>query len=135
MFNPRVIFAMARDGLFFRWVMSVNSGGTPGIAMLLTAAMSILMILTNTYAKLSDIATFFFVTCYASGFAALIRLRHTEPELRRPFLAWGYPFSTWTLLIVSCLFLVGAIFGDPMGSVYALGLIVVSYPIYRLIKT
>ena len=134
MFNPRVLFAMARDGLFFRNFTTVNAGGTPGISMLFTASMSILMILTNTYAKLSDIATFFFVTCYASGFASLIRLRQTEPELTRPFLAWGYPFSTWTLLIVSLLFLVGAIFGDPMGSIYALGFIVVSYPAYRLLK-
>nr|WP_293833960.1 APC family permease [uncultured Arsenicibacter sp.] len=134
MFNPRVIYAIARDGLFFRWMTPINAGGTPGIAMIFTASMSILMILTNTYAKLSDIATFFFVMCYASGFASLIRLRHTEPDLKRPFRAWGYPFSTWTLLIVSCLFLVGAIIGDPMGSVYALGFIVISYPIYRLIK-
>lgn len=135
MFNPRVLYAISRDGLFFKVFTNVNAGGTPGLAMLFTAAMSILMILTNTYAKLSDIATFFFVTCYASGFAALIRLRQTEPELSRPFRAWGYPFSTWTLLIVSLLFLVGAVFGDPMGSVYAIGFIVVSYPLYRLLRS
>jgi basic amino acid/polyamine antiporter, APA family len=102
--------------------------------MIFTASVSILMILTNTYAKLSDIATFFFVTCYAAGFASLIRLRQTEPDLPRPVRAWGYPFSTWTLLIVSVLFLVGAIFGDPMGSIYALIFVAISYPIYRLIK-
>lgn len=134
MFNPRVIYAMARDGLFFKPFTAVNEGGTPGIAMIFTAAMSILMILTNTYAKLSDIATFFFVTCYASGFAALIRLRQTEPELARPVRAWGYPFSTWTLLIASILFLVGAVFGDPMGSLYALIFVAVSYPVYRMIR-
>jgi len=134
MFNPRVIYAMARDGLFFKPFTAINAGGTPGTAMIFTAAMSILMILTNTYAKLSDIATFFFVTCYASGFAALIRLRQTEPELARPVRAWGYPFSTWTLLIASILFLVGAIFGDPMGSLYALIFVGVSYPVYRMIK-
>ncbi len=134
MFNPRVIYAMARDGLFFKPFTAINEGGTPGVAMIFTAAMSILMILTNTYAKLSDIATFFFVTCYASGFAALIRLRHTEPDLARPVRAWGYPFSTWTLLIASILFLVGAIFGDPMGSLYALIFVAVSYPVYRMIR-
>lgn len=134
MFNPRVIYAMARDGLFFKPFTAINAGGTPGIAMILTAVVSILMILTNTYAKLSDIATFFFVTCYASGFAALIRLRQTEPDLTRPVRAWGYPFSTWTLLIASILFLVGAIFGDPMGSLYALIFVAVSYPVYRTIR-
>ncbi|QJW92114.1 APC family permease [Spirosoma taeanense] len=134
MFNPRVIFAMGRDGLFFRFVTSVNAGGTPAAAVLLTACTSILLILTNTYSKLSDIATFFFVLCYASGFASLIRLRQTEPELDRPVRAWGYPFSTWTLLLVSLAFLVGVVIGDFSSSLYAIGFVVVSYPIYLLIN-
>ena len=134
MFNPRVIFAMGRDGLFFRFATQVNTGGTPVNATLLTASASILMILTNTYSQLSDIATFFFVLCYASGFAALIRLRQTEPELPRPVRAWGYPFSTWTLLIVSLAFLLGVVIGDFSSSLYALGFIAVSYPVYLLIK-
>lgn len=135
MFNPRVIFAMGRDGLFFRFVTQVNSGGTPLYATVLTAGASILMILTNTYSKLSDIATFFFVLCYASAFAALIRLRQTEPEIARPVRAWGYPFSTWILLLASLAFLIGVVIGDFSSSMYALGFIIVSYPVYLLIKT
>lgn len=134
MFNPRVIFAMGRDGLFFPFVTNVNAGGTPINATILTALASILMILTNTYSKLSDIATFFFVLCYASCFAALIRLRQTEPELARPVRAWGYPFSTWTLLIASLAFLIGVVIGDFSSSMYAITFIAVSYPVYLLIK-
>ena len=134
MFNPRVIFAMSRDGLFFRFAAVVNAGGTPAYATLLTACASIGMILTNTYSQLSDIATFFFVLCYASGFAALIRLRQTEPELPRPVRAWGYPFTTWTLLLVSLAFLAGVVIGDFSSSLYAIGFIAVSYPVYLLIK-
>jgi APA family basic amino acid/polyamine antiporter len=134
MFNPRVIFAMGRDGLFFRFVTTVNAGGTPAYATLLTASASIGMILTNTYSKLSDIATFFFVLCYASGFAALIRLRQTEPELPRPVRAWGYPFTTWTLLLASLAFLAGVVIGDFSSSLYAIGFMLVSYPVYLLIK-
>ncbi|MVM39907.1 amino acid permease [Spirosoma sp. HMF3257] len=134
MFNPRVIFAMGRDGLFFRFVTHVNSGGTPTYATVLTAGASTLMILTNTYSKLSDIATFFFVLCYASAFAALIRLRQTEPDLARPVHAWGYPFTTWTLLIASLAFLLGVVIGDFSSSLYAVAFIAVSYPVYRLIK-
>ncbi len=134
MFNPRVIFAMGRDGLFFRFATVVNAGGTPTYATLLTAGASIGMILTNTYSKLSDIATFFFVLCYASGFAALIRLRQTEPELPRPVRAWGYPFTTWTLLLASLAFLAGVVIGDFSSSLYAIGFVGVSYPVYLLIK-
>ena len=134
MFNPRVIFAMGRDGLFFRFATVVNAGGTPAYATLLTAGASIAMILTNTYSKLSDIATFFFVLCYASAFAALIRLRQSEPDLPRPVRAWGYPFTTWTLLLASLAFLAGVIIGDFSSSLYAIGFILMSYPVYLLIK-
>jgi APA family basic amino acid/polyamine antiporter len=134
MFNPRVIFAMGRDGLFFRFVTHVNSGGTPTYATILTAGASTLMILTNTYSKLSDIATFFFVLCYTSAFGALIRLRQTEPELARPVRAWGYPFTTWILLIASLAFLIGVVIGDFSSSLYAVAFIAVSYPVYLLIK-
>ncbi|UHG91261.1 APC family permease [Spirosoma oryzicola] len=133
MFNPRVIFAMGRDGLFFQFVTKVNDGGTPINATILTALASILLILTNTYSKLSDIATFFFVLCYAASFAALIRLRQTEPELPRPVRAWGYPFTTWSLLIASLAFLIGVVIGDFSSSLYAIGFIAVSYPIYKLV--
>jgi len=133
MFNPRVIFAMGRDGLFFSFVTYVNRGGTPAYAVVVTALTSVAMILTNTYNQLSDIATFFFVLCYASCFAALIRLRHTEPDLARPVRAWGYPFSTWSLLIASLAFLAGVVIGDFSSSLYAVGFTIVSYPIYRLV--
>lgn len=134
MFNPRVLFAISRDGLFARYFTRVNSGGTPGPAMFLTAGMSILMILTGTYSKLSDIASFFFVLCYAAAFASLIRLRQTAPELPRPFLAWGFPLTTWLMMIISLAFLVGVIYSDPYSSAYAVGFILLSYPLFLGVK-
>lgn len=134
MFNPRVLFAISRDGLFSRTFATVNRGGTPGAAMLLTAGLSILMILTGSYGRFSDIASFFFVLCYASGFASLIRLRQSEPNLPRPFRAWGYPVVTWVLLLASLAFLVGVIIGDRVSSAYAIGFLLLCYPTYRVVK-
>lgn len=133
MFNPRVLFALSRDGLFIRQGTYVNAGGTPGTALVLTAAMSILLIISGTYAKLSDMATFFFVLCYGSGMASLLRLRQTEPELPRPYKVWGYPLVPWAVLIASAAFLAGAVWGDPVSSAYAVGFLVLSYPLYRLV--
>lgn len=133
MFNPRVLYALSRDGLFLKQGTYVNAGGTPGTAMLLTAGMSILLIVSGTYARLSDVATFFFVLCNGSGMAALLRLRHTEPDLPRPYKVWGYPLVPWAVLIASVAFLAGAVWGDPNSSAYALGFLVLSYPLYRLV--
>ena len=136
MFAPRVIFSMSRDGLFWKQAERVNAGGTPSVAMPLTTLGSILLILSgkDTCGILSDIATFFFVMSYAAGFASLIQLRKKEPDLPRPYRVWGFPLVPWTLLIISILFLIGAVLNDLKSSQYALVFLVVSYPMYRAVK-
>lgn len=136
MFNPRVLYSMGRDGLFFKQATRVNAGGTPSIAMPLSVAMAVIFILSGKEAsgKLSDIATFFFVIGYTSGFASLLYLRKTEPNIARPWKVPGYPLVPWIVLIASLAFLIGAGFQDPGSSVYALGFLVLSYPLYLGIK-
>lgn len=136
MFSPRVIYSMSRDGLFFKAAQKVNSGGTPAIAMPLTGICSILLILSgkDTCEKLSDIAVFFFVLCYIAGFASLIMLRKKEPELPRPYKVFGYPLIPWLLIVISLLFLIGAVYQDIKSSGYALIFLIISYPLYLLTK-
>jgi basic amino acid/polyamine antiporter, APA family len=136
MFAPRVIYSMGRDGLFFRGLLKVNQGGAPYIALGFTSLLSMLLILSGkeTAAKLSDIATFFFVLSYALGFAALIMLRYKEPELSRPFKAPFFPILPGLLIVLSLLFLVGAVNSDLDSSKYALIFLVLSYPIYWIVS-
>ena len=136
MFNPRVLYSMSRDGLFSRQGTRVNAGGTPSITMPLSVAMAIVFILSGKEAsgKLSDIATFFFVIGYTSGFASLLYLRKSEPDVPRPWKVPGFPVVPWVVLIASVAFLVGAGFQDPGSSVYAVVFLVLSYPLYLGVK-
>ena len=136
MFAPRVVFSMGRDGLFFKATTKVNAMGTPSVAMPLTALLSILLIISgkDTCDKLSNIATFFFVLSYAAGFAALIKLRYDEPELPRPFKAPWFPYLPILLIVLSLLFLGGAVYSDIDSSIYALVFLVISYPLFLLIR-
>ncbi|WP_259015402.1 APC family permease [Emticicia fluvialis] len=136
MFSPRVIYSMSRDGLFFKAAQKVNSGGTPAIAMPLTGLCSILLILSgkDTCEKLSDIAVFFFVMCYIAGFASIMMLRKKEPDLPRPYKVPGYPFIPWLLIVISILFLIGAVYQDISSSGYALIFLIISYPLFLLTK-
>jgi APA family basic amino acid/polyamine antiporter len=61
-------------------------------------------------------------------------LRRREPKKDRPYRAWGYPWTTALALLGSVLFLIGAIASDTRNSVYALALLAVSYPLFRLMK-
>lgn len=136
LFNPRVLYSMSRDGLFLRSGVTVNQGGTPAVAMLITSAVAITLILIGKDAteKLSDIATFFFVLGYTSGFASLLALRKKEPHLPRPWKVPAYPFLPILMLILSIAFLVGAIVQDLPSSQYALLFLVISYPVYLLVS-
>lgn len=128
----RILFAISRHGLFFSRVASVSPNGTPVPAMILTTLSAIVLISTGTFETLLGIAAFLYVVVYVSGFASLFMLRKKEPDLHRPFHVWGYPWTTLVAMIVSIVFLCGSIYGDIRDSLFALVLIALSYPSFRI---
>jgi len=131
----RVLFAMSRDGLFTTKAAKVNQGGTPTVALFMSAAIAVLFIVFGqTFEKVITVLAFFFVANYTLSFISVFVLRRREPEKERPYRAWGYPWTTGGALIGSVGFLVGAIASDTRNSVYALLLLAVSYPVFRVIK-
>ena len=125
MMGSRVVFAMARDRLFWSRSSTVNAGGTPGVAMLLTAAISLGLIATGTFQRLIAMTSFFLMANYTVCCLALIVLRRREPDLRRPYRAWGYPWSVWIVVVGGVIFLVAMLIGDSFNGLAALGLLTV----------
>jgi basic amino acid/polyamine antiporter, APA family len=132
MIAPRILFAMGRDGLLPSAMASVNSGGTPGGALLVAATVVIALVLSGSFDTLIAIASFLFVAVYISGFLALFWLRKQHPELPRPFKTWGYPWTAMGVLWASAGFLIASVIGDLKHSFFTLILIAISYPIYVL---
>ena len=123
MIGTRIVFAMGRDGLIWSRTASVNAGGTPGVATLVTTAVAMVLILTGTFQRLVATASFFLAANYAVCCLVLIVLRRREPALPRPFRAWGYPWSAYLVLIGAAVFLAGVLVGDPVNSAVALSLL------------
>jgi APA family basic amino acid/polyamine antiporter len=135
----RVLFAISRDGLFAKQAATVNKGGTPAVALFTSAAIALLFILFGqTFDKVITVLAFFFVANYTLSFISVFVLRRREPKKERPYRAWGYPWTTALALLGSVLFLVGAIASDiashTQNSFYAMALLAVSYPLFRLMK-
>jgi basic amino acid/polyamine antiporter, APA family len=131
----RVIFGMSRDGLFTTKAAVVNDGGTPSVSLWLSALVAVLFIVFGqTFGKVITIVAFFFVANYILSFISLFVLRRREPDTPRPYRAWGHPWTTGLALVGSLLFLAGAIASDTENSLYALALLAVSYPVFRVIK-
>jgi APA family basic amino acid/polyamine antiporter len=129
----RVIYAMSRDGLFFRQFTRTNSGGTPTLSLLLSAAVGVAFAI-GRFDRVIAMLAFFFVANYLLSFISLFILRHREPDLPRPYRAWGYPWTTVLALIGSVAFLVEAVREDPKNSYLTLLAMACSYPVYRLLK-
>jgi basic amino acid/polyamine antiporter, APA family len=125
MMGTRVIFAMGRDQLFWSRTSTVNAGGTPDVATLLTAAVAVGLIATGTFQRLIAMTSFFLAANYSLCCVALIVLRHREPDLPRPYRAWGYPWSVWLVTAGSLSFVVGMLAGDVFNGLAALALLAV----------
>lgn len=130
----RVPFAMSRDRLFPAWAVRVNRGGTPTVALLLSAAVTLGFLLSGSFNEVIAVLAFFFIVNYAVSFTSVFVLRRREPEAERPFRAWGYPWTTALALAGSLLFLAGAVVTDTGNSLRALALLALSYPAYLLIR-
>jgi len=129
----RVIYAMSRDGLFFRAVSRVNKGGTPTLGLLLSALVGVAFAIFS-FERVVAMLAFFFVTNYMLSFVSMFLLRASEPELARPYRAWGYPWTTAIALLGSLAFLLEAIREDRSNSVLTLFALACSYPVYRVLK-
>jgi APA family basic amino acid/polyamine antiporter len=132
LFASRVLFAMGRDGFFSRRAAAVNLGGTPDVALALSTGVTLAFIAVGSFDKVLAVTTFFWVANYSMTFLSVFLLRRREPQTPRPYRAWGYPWTTGIALVVSIAFLAGAIAGDTHNSLWALVVLAVSYPLYRL---
>lgn len=143
LFCSRTLYAMSVDGLFFRQVARVNKGGTPAVSLLLSTGIGVLFVLWSgakcegcgtAFNRVIAMLSFFFVANYALTYTSLFVLRKKEPQMARPYRAWGYPWTTGIALLGSGLFLIGSILTDRHNAPVALAMLILSYPVFRVLK-
>ena len=77
---------------------------------------------------------FLFVANYTFSYLSLFALRRREPDAIRPYRAWGHPWSTGLVLLISIALLGGALVADVWNSLASIALLLASYPIFRLLR-
>src|SRR5437763_607995 len=132
--GSRTLYAMSCDGLFSHHATRVNKGGTPTVTLFISTMVAVLFIISGTFEKVLAAIAFFFVAYYSMAFISVFVLRWREPDLPRPYRVWGYPWTTLIVTIGSIAFLAGAVAGDTKNSLWALGLLAISYPVYLITK-
>lgn len=112
----------------------VNRGGTPVVALVMSAAACLVMVLTGTLEIVLAVTAFLFVAQYALIFITVFVLRRRDPNARRPFKAIGHPLTTGLVLMLSIGFLIGAFVADTRNSIYSLMLLALSWPLYLIVR-
>ena len=129
--SPRIYFAQARDGLFFRRFGDVHPRfRTPGFSIAAQAVWSIVLLLSGTYESLADYAMFAIWVSYALMVLGLMILRRTRPEMSRPYRMWGYPVTPVLFLAVAAWFLVNTAITRPVPALAGLAFIATGIPVY-----
>lgn len=100
--GARIPYAMARDGLFFQFANRIHpSFRTPSGSLIFLGSIAALLALSGTYEELYSLFVFAVWIFFALTAIALLRLRNIEPDLSRPYRAWGYPLTPLVFLIAA----------------------------------
>jgi basic amino acid/polyamine antiporter, APA family len=129
--GSRVPYAMARDGLFFRYAAAVHPKyKTPGHAMILLCLWSCIVVLSGWFDDLYNFVIFGSWILYAMTALSVIVLRIKRPDLPRPYRVVGYPVVPVLFTGVAALLLVSTIQTRPRESLMGLGLMALGVPFY-----
>lgn len=106
MSNPRVLLALSRDHLLPHQLGFVNAGGSPQIALLMTALGSLALAATGSFAFVFGLIGTLDTVAGVLVIIAFFALRRRAPELERPFRAIGYPVLPILALVIELFLLV-----------------------------
>lgn len=131
--TPRVFYAMARDGLFFRFAGTVHPRfGTPHRSIVLMAAWSLALLALSggDVGELLSGVVFADWIFFALAGATIFFYRAKAPDAARPYRAWGYPVVPLLFVLVAMLAVASAIASAPEASLRGALLLVAGVPAY-----
>lgn len=130
--GPRVYYAMAMDGLFFKRVARINSKGVPGFAIAIQGIWAILLCLSGTYSDLLDYVIFAVLLFFALTIFTLYILRVKRPDVPRPYKAWGYPVIPALYILTTTFIMVILLIYKPNYTFPGLVIVLLGIPVYYL---
>jgi APA family basic amino acid/polyamine antiporter len=133
MSTPRIIQAMAVDGLAVKRAGEISKGGNPVFAVLISWGLSVGLIIIGGFEFLLHLSVFFHLFVYVLLIAGVIILRKRQPDADRPYRAWGHPWSTLICLLGWISFALFQTIIEIETAIYAGIMLAISWPVYRLI--
>ena len=131
--TPRILQALAVDGLAVRRAGKISKGGNPIFAVMLTWGLSLGLIIIGGFEFLLYLSIFFYLFIYVLLIAGVIILRSSQPDADRPYRAWGHPWSTYTCLLGWIVLALFQVVAQIETAAYAAIMVGISWLVYRAI--
>lgn len=129
--GPRVYYAMARDGLFFKKVSHVHPRfRTPGFSILIQAVWASLLTLAGSFEQMLTFAMFMAILFHIAAAASVFTLRKKRPDMPRPYRTWGYPLVPGLFILASSGILLNTLVGKPTEALAGIVLTLIGIPLY-----
>ena len=133
--GPRIIQAIGKDYEKIKFLSKVNKQGVPLNAFSLQLFISLIFIISSTFEEVMLYTGIILIITTSITVCSLIYLRINEPNLKRVYKVWGYPFTPIIFIILNTWILYYTIRLQPFESLIGVCLIVISLGLYLLIKT
>ncbi len=130
MAGARVYYTMAKDGLFFKRVGTLNKFAVPGFGLWIQALVAAILCLSGKYGDLLDMISFVAVLFYVLTILGIFILRKRNPDAERPYKAFGYPFLPAIYIIMGVAFCILLIIYKPQFTWPGLIIVLIGIPIY-----
>lgn len=143
--GARAYYAMARQGLFFRFGGTLNAAKVPASALWIQGLWAIMLVLPRTYDPLSgawgnvysnllEYVISAALLFYVLTVAAVFRLRKKRPDAARPYRTLGYPVIPAAYIVVAATILIVLFVYRPATTWPGLLIVLLGIPVYWLIR-
>jgi basic amino acid/polyamine antiporter, APA family len=132
--GPRVMMTMGEDIPALRVFARKSAQGAPAYAILFQLAVATLMLFTRSFEAVLDFIQFALLFCSFFTVLGVIKLRITQPDLPRPYRAWGYPITPVVFLLVTLFMMYYLVVGRPLQSFLGVLIMVSGLLIYALFR-
>lgn len=133
MSGARVYYSMAKDGMFFKKVGTLNKNSVPEFGLWIQCLIACLWSLSGKYGNLLDMISFVVVVFYMLTIIGIFILRKKMPDVPRPYKAFGYPFLPIIYILMGVAFCVLLIIYKPEYTWPGLIIVLLGIPVYYFI--
>jgi APA family basic amino acid/polyamine antiporter len=130
---PRVFYAMAADGLFFRRLAEVHPRfKTPAFAIVAGAVWSAVLAATGTFEQLLTYVVFIGWIFYALSAASIFVYRKRMPDAERPYRVPFYPDTPLLFIAAAAALVINTMVTQPGLAAIGYGIVLLGAPAYLI---